>query len=481
MVYVKEENLPGSITICGLKSKDAMQLHFDKGTLVLTDMPENVLAFLPGVHWDKRTQSHRTPAYYYRHIVLTLRDHKTAYTDHARQFQPHLFPLKKEIHLRPYQEEAMKTWLNEGSYGIVALPTGSGKTILAVMLIEKVQRPTLIHVPTIDLMHQWCRVLQQYFDEEIGLLGGGYHEIHPITVSTYDSALLHITHKGNQFGFAIFDECHHLPGEQYQYIAISSIAPFRLGLTATPERNDGREALLFRLTGNLCYQAHIHDLKGKTLAPYKVVTIEVEMRTEEREIYEEARQGYTEFLRKERINFRQAKGWNTFLWKASRTPEGRQAFKAYRLQKQLSQASEAKIEKIWELIQQHRGDRIIIFTQDNEMAYRVGRLFFLPVLTHHTKLKERESFLAAFRNGKYAVMVTSKVLNEGVDVPEANVAIVVSGSGSVREHVQRLGRILRGRPQKQAYLYELVSKSTGEYFVNKRRRQHQAYEHEKSK
>ena len=135
----------------------------------------------------------------------------------------------------------------------------------------------------------------------------------------------------------------------------------------------------------------------------------------------------------------------------------------------------AKLAAIWDLLQRHRGDRIIIFTQDNEMAYNIGKRFLLPVLTHHTKLKEREAFLNAFRNGEYPVLVTSKVLNEGVDVPEANVGIVVSGSGSVREHVQRLGRLLRAQPGKRAMLYELIAKGTGEHFTNKRRRQHHAY------
>lgn len=100
----------------------------------------------------------------------------------------------------------------------------------------------------------------------------------------------------------------------------------------------------------------------------------------------------------------------------------------------------------------------------------------MPVLTHHTKVKEREFFLNSFRQGDYRILVTSKVLNEGVDVPEANVAIVVSGSGTVREHVQRLGRILRAKEGKRAILYELISAGTGEYFVNQRRKMHSAYE-----
>jgi superfamily II DNA or RNA helicase len=100
----------------------------------------------------------------------------------------------------------------------------------------------------------------------------------------------------------------------------------------------------------------------------------------------------------------------------------------------------------------------------------------LPVLTHHTKSAERKEFLELFRQGKYLVLVTSQVLNEGVDVPEAAVGIILSGSGSVREHVQRLGRILRPAPGKQqAVLYELVSNATSEESVSMRRREHRAY------
>ena len=99
----------------------------------------------------------------------------------------------------------------------------------------------------------------------------------------------------------------------------------------------------------------------------------------------------------------------------------------------------------------------------------------LPVLTHHTKGAERKRMLAAFRNGELPVLVTSRVLNEGVDVPEASVGIIVSGTGSVREHVQRLGRILRPKDDKQAVLYELISAGTGEAFTSERRRGHAAF------
>ncbi len=453
-----------------------IHLHFDKGTLVFTNMGDAVARRLSGLKWDKRTSVYRAPAYLYRTIVLTLRREQIPYEDHAREFAPLDFPLKETIVPRDFQQAAMQAWLENGSCGVIVLPTGAGKTILAVMLIEKTRRPVLVHVPTIDLMHQWHAVLTRYFDGEVGLLGGGYHEFKPLTVATYDSALIHVTNRGHQVGFAIFDECHHLPGEQLQYTAISTLAPFRLGLTATPERTDGKEARLYDLIGPLCYEAHIQHLEGKTLAPYIVKTLQVEMDEAERRDYEHHRQIYTGFLRRESIDMRQPHGWQAFLGKASRTPDGRQVLKSYRTQKLLSQASAAKLEQLWTLLRRHAGDRILIFTQDNDMAYRIGRRFILPVLTHQTKIKEREAFLQAFRDGTYSILVTSKVLNEGVDVPEANVAVIVSGSGSVREHVQRLGRILRAQPGKHAVLYELISKDTGEHFVNQRRRQHGAYQ-----
>ena len=116
-----------------------------------------------------------------------------------------------------------------------------------------------------------------------------------------------------------------------------------------------------------------------------------------------------------------------------------------------------------------------MFTQNNATAYAISRRFLVPVITHQTKLKERSHLLEGFGDGTYGVLATSKVLNEGVDVPAANVAIVMSGSGSVREHVQRLGRILRQGENKKATLYELVAAGTAEQFTSQRRREHNAY------
>jgi superfamily II DNA or RNA helicase len=139
-------------------------------------------------------------------------------------------------------------------------------------------------------------------------------------------------------------------------------------------------------------------------------------------------------------------------------------------------AAPAKIELLSDLLHRHSGDRIIIFTYDNATAYQIARRFLVPAITHQTKARERQRMLERFHCGEYGTLVTSQVLNEGVDVPAANVGIVLSGTGSVREHVQRLGRLLRKLGDKQALLYEVVARGTAEEFTSERRRQHQAYQ-----
>jgi superfamily II DNA or RNA helicase len=197
---------------------------------------------------------------------------------------------------------------------------------------------------------------------------------------------------------------------------------------------------------------------------------------EERARYLEARASYVSFLRFAQVDMSGPGGWSNFLRVAARTPRGREALMAYRTQRNIGLAAEQKTSLLWDILRRHAGERVLVFTQDNAMAYRIGEKFLLPVLTHHTKVREREEMLRLFREGSYCCLVTSKVLNEGVDVPEAAVAVVVSGSGTVREHVQRLGRILRATPGKRATLYELVSEETSERALNERRKQHSAYQ-----
>jgi superfamily II DNA or RNA helicase len=149
---------------------------------------------------------------------------------------------------------------------------------------------------------------------------------------------------------------------------------------------------------------------------------------------------------------------------------------AYRRQRQLAFAAPSKLDYVEHLLHRHRVDRALIFTEDNATAYAIARRFLVPVITHQTRVTERSEILAGLSEGTYGAIATSKVLNEGVDVPAANVAVIVSGNASVREHVQRLGRVLRKKPDGgRAVLYELIAGGTSEAYVSTRRRQHGAY------
>jgi superfamily II DNA or RNA helicase len=273
----------------------------------------------------------------------------------------------------------------------------------------------------------------------------------------------------------VFDECHHLPGESYALAARLCLAPYRLGLTATPERSDGRDALLDELVGPCVYRKDIVELSGSYLADYETVRVEIALAPEERAEYESERATYLDFVRKNGIFMGGERGFSEFILRAARSDAGQRAMQAYRRQREIAFAAAGKLDYLDHLLSVHAADRSLIFTQDNATAYAISKRFLLPVITHQTKVSERSEILERFSAGDYRGVVTSKVLNEGVDVPDANVAIVISGSGSVREHVQRLGRILRARAGKRALLYELVSAGTSEKYTSERRREHDAY------
>jgi superfamily II DNA or RNA helicase len=309
----------------------------------------------------------------------------------------------------------------------------------------------------------------------VGLVGGGEHDVQALTVTTYDSAFLHMDHLGDRFGLVVFDECHHLPSGSYALAARACMAPYRLGLTATPERSDGREADLDALIGPVVYRKDIVELSGDYLADYDVERVAIELSEEERKLYDAERAIYRNFLASHGIRMSSPAGWGEFILHSSRSVEGRRAMTAYRTQRRLAFAASAKLDYLEHLLSIHAGHRAILFTQDNATAYEISRRFLVPAITHQTKVKERSRVLAGLSDGTYGAVVTSRVLNEGVDVPEANVAVVLSGSGSVREHVQRLGRILRKKDGKRAILYELVTERTSETFTSERRREHSAY------
>jgi superfamily II DNA or RNA helicase len=448
-------------------------LRFESGTVTL-DADERANVPSP-LQWDARAARFRAPAVAYASIVLALRREGTAYEDEARRYEELAHGARVHREPRPYQREALDAWKQAGGRGVVVLPTGAGKTQVATMAIDDRRRSALVVAPTLDLVRQWYDVLKATFGVPIGVVGGGEHDVRPLTVTTYDSAYLHMEHLGARFGLLVFDECHHLPSPTYALAARLALAPFRLGLTATPERADGLDASLTALVGPTVYRRDIGELAGEYLAEYETERVEVELSPEEREEHDAERAIYREFLGKNAIIMSSPRGFSEFIMRASRSTEGRRAMRAYRRQRELAFAATAKLAYLEHLFNTHRNDRMLVFTQDNATAHLVARRYLVPIITHQTKVTERSSILAAFAAGTYGAVVTSKVLNEGVDVPDANVAVVLSGSGSVREHVQRLGRVLRQREGKRAVLYEIVTARTTETFTSERRREHDAY------
>ncbi len=288
-------------------------------------------------------------------------------------------------------------------------------------------------------MNQWYDELVLSFGVEVGLLGGGYYDIRPLTVTTYDSAYLNMDRLGNKFGFIVFDECHHLPSPTYGLAATCAIAPFRLGLTATPERADNAHMHLDQLIGPIVYRREITQLRGQYLADYRVMTLYVHLSDEDRSRYEQARELYRGFVREAGIDMRRPNGWSQFIYVAHQSAEGREAFRAYREQRNAGagRTGQAQPPGPTARAAQRRPRADLHPRQRDRLHDRPA----IPRPRHHASDQDQGAPRdpPAVQLRRFPIVATSRVLNEGVNVPEANVAIILSGSGSVREHVQRAG------------------------------------------
>ena len=219
-------------------------------------------------------------------------------------------------------------------------------------------------------------------------------------MTTYDSAYMNMDRLGNKFGLIVFDECHHLPGPTYGLAAICAIAPFRLGLTATPERADNAHTQLDHLIGPIVYRREITQLRGQFLADYRVETLYVNLTDEERFRYESARELYRGVPPGQRASTcaGPTPGASSSSRRTAR-PRAAQAFLAYREQRELALAAPAKLSLLGRLLDRHNGDRVLIFTHDNATVYKIARQFLVPVITHQTKTKERREVLLRFNCG----------------------------------------------------------------------------------
>jgi superfamily II DNA or RNA helicase len=417
--------------------------------------------------WSEELKTYVTFAYKYREIKSYFINEGVQVKEHVFDTLP--FPLIEEnIELRDYQEEAVRAWLKNGKRGVVVLPTGSGKTLVALKIISLLKVPTLIVVPTIDLMNQWAEAVRAKLRAEVGMIGGGEDSLKGITVITYDSAYTRAEELGNKFLLLVFDEVHHLPSEGYSLIAKLFASPYRLGLTATPERDDGRHSLYPDLVGPIVYQKGVKELAGKYIADFEIKRIYVRMTDEEKEKYKELRKKLKDFLDSRGLSLKSLDDFHNLVKLAVRDKEAREALLAWHESLRIAVNSRAKIEKLRELLREFKDEKVLIFTRDTQLAYDVSKEFLIPVVTYKTDKDERKEILQKFKEDIYRVVVASTVFDEGVDVPDASVAIVLGGYGTKRQYLQRLGRILRGK-DKKALLIEIITKGSADYRLSKRR------------
>ncbi|GHO66281.1 ATP-dependent helicase [Ktedonobacter sp. SOSP1-52] len=422
---------------------------------------------------DKRHAFWRTKPYYFSAVKAALQEQQISLrvAFEERPSLPFVTHLAKEP--RPYQQEALKAWLEVGSAGVVVLPTGAGKTFTAAMALHELGLWTLVVVPTIDLLQQWRVALADALSLEssaIGLFGGGEKTLKPITVITYDSAALYPRELA-QFGLLVFDECHHLPAPTYRLIAESAFTPLRLGLSATPERSDMAHTELDELIGPEVYRRSPSELtEGRYLAQYREVVVPIALAEEDAERYNEQRQIYRSFLQRRRIVIRSPEDFQQkVIYMSARDPEAREAMLAWREARNIAMNAPAKYAEIERILREHAQDQAILFSEYNYVVDEISRRLCIPSITYKTPADERRTILERFRSGQYTKLVTGRVLNEGVDVPDCRVAVIVSGNSTKREYIQRLGRVLRPK-EGEALLYELVTSDTTEESVAKRRR-----------
>lgn len=445
-------------------------LYYDKGSIVISGINQ-----IPYSVIDPRTNQLRALALHYQDIITYLQNSGIQYEDNVMELIP-IQNLRIEninLSLRAYQKKAIENWVKAGKKGCIILPTGSGKTIIAIKLIEIINSSTLIVVPTLDLMEQWTKFLSKYFQKiEIGNIGGGIFNITGITVSTYDSAYIRSSFIGNKFAFVIFDELHHLAAPGYRTIAEQFASPYRLGLTATYEREDNLHLDFPRLVGGIVYQSSVNELaRDKHLASFTVEKRYVKLLPEEELEYQKNYDQYLSYLHKLGIRYDQI-GFQKLIMISGKNQYARNALLARNKALDIALNSQSKIVELRKILSENPDRKTIIFTQHNKLVYLISNNFLIPFITHKSSKQEREDALNGFRDGRYRVLVTSKVLDEGVDVPDAELGIIVSGTGSKREFIQRLGRLLRTKPNfTNAKLIEIISSGTSEINTSVRRKQ----------
>ncbi|GHJ10521.1 helicase [Micromonospora humidisoli] len=346
--------------------------------------------------------------------------------------------------LRSYQREAAEAFWAGGS-GVVVLPCGAGKTMVGAAAMAEAKATTLILVTNTVAGRQWKRELiarTSLTEEEIGEYSGERKEIRPVTIATYQvltsrrgGAFTHLDLFGaRDWGLVVYDEVHLLPAPIFRFTADLQ-ARRRLGLTATLVREDGREGDVFSLIGPKRYDAPWKDIESQGwIAPAECTEVRVTLTDAERMSYATA-----------------------------------EAEERYRM----AATARTKLPVVKALVGRHPDDQVLVIGAYIDQLHQLGEYLDAPIIQGSTTNKERERLFDAFRSGELRTLVISKVGNFSIDLPEAAVAIQVSGTfGSRQEEAQRLGRVLRPKADgRQAHFYTVVSRDTidTEYAAHRQR------------
>ena len=453
------------------KNNKPIELKYDKGTIVI----DGDIKF-PFSVYDPRIGKSRALGIYYKEITNFLETNNIKFKDQVNDYL--VYQIQNNVNdidiLRDYQKEALESWIAHNKRGCIILPTGAGKTMIALKAITDTNSSTLIIVPTLNLMEQWSESIKKILKDTtlIGMLGGGHEDIKMITVTTYESAYLKYSFLGNKFKFLIFDEAHHLAAEKYSLIGEHFISPYRLGLTATIEREDGRHIILFKLIGDVIYKKDFYQLAEKNyLANFELKKRTINMLPEEVIQYNNKIEEYRKILKD--CNIFYPIKLEKLIILSSNNSKLRKALLLRNEALEIALNSKAKILELEKILKEKDLDskKIIIFTIHTKLAYTISNRFLIPVITHRTKNEERNEILEGFKKGRYRIITTTKVLDEGTDIPDANTGIILSGTGSKREFVQRLGRLLRPKNNREdvAELIEIISSDTSETYTSNKR------------
>lgn len=457
-----------------------MELQFDYGTLLIK-LPSDwrqrsdlVQLFSNSPHWkwDSRVGTYRAPA----HILYSFLAQIEALSLSCDQIITNqLTPLKisaAPLELRPYQEQAFNLWNLNRRKGVVVLPTGAGKTRLALHTILSIKVKTLILVPTRVLLYQWRDEIKARLQLTPGILGDGHKQVAPITVATYESAIRSIGMIGDQFQLVVVDEAHHfLSGERIELLEMLC-APFYLSLSATFSYSLDTHDRIKNLMGSIVFEMNLEELKGTVLAPFQKFVILINLSPVERQIYSGFIQHFRETIEKLKHTYPLLNSKELFQV-LGRSSNGKKALINLRAARHIVSQCEEKIKRLSELLLRFSHRQILIFTADAETTLKISKaLLIFPILAETSK-GERERGIKLFIEGTISTLVTCRVLNEGFDVPSADMAIIVGGTHGEREHIQRMGRVLRSAPGKSALIYELVCKDSLEINQWRKRNHHE--------